>query len=72
MQIIMKKFDINKAKQGDDICTANGQQAKILLFDRCSIKFPLVVILNNKRVYYYTVDGKFYYDKESELDLKML
>lgn len=68
----MKKFNLAKAKLGDEVCTANGQKVAILLFDRDSVKFPLVVILNNKNVYYYTIEGKFYVDKDSELDLKML
>lgn len=67
----MKKFNIEKAKQGNLVVTKSGKEAKILLFDRDNAKFPLVVIVENKDVACYTIDGKFYFDKESENDLKM-
>jgi hypothetical protein len=67
----MRKFNLKKAQNGSDVKTKSGVSAKILLFDRDSNVFPLVVILNNKKVYYYTVEGKFYNDKNSELDLVM-
>ena len=67
----MKKFNLKKAQSGDEVCTKNGDVAKILLFDRDNAIFPLVVILNNKMVYYYTVDGKFYKDRDSDNDLRM-
>lgn len=46
----MKKFDIKKAKKGNLIVTKKGKDAKILLFDRDSKDFPLVVIIENKKV----------------------
>lgn len=67
----MKKFDIEKAKHGNLVVTKSGRDAKILLFDRDNTHFPLVVILGNKDVACYTIDGKFYIDKESDKDLKM-
>lgn len=66
-----KKFDLEKAKTGIDVVTKSGKQAKILLFDRDNSIFPLVVIIGNKNVYYYTIDGKFYKDKDSDNDLIM-
>ncbi|SHF49177.1 DEAD/DEAH box helicase [Dysgonomonas macrotermitis] len=66
-----KKFDLEKAKTGIDVVTKSGKQAKILLFDRDNSTFPLVVIIGNKNVYYYTIDGKFYKDKDSDNDLIM-
>ena len=68
----MKKFNLNKAQAGDDVCTKSGNHAKILLFDRNNSVFPLVVIINNKMVYYYTNEGKFYKDKDSDFDLRMV
>jgi len=67
----IKKFDIEKAKEGAEVCTKSGKSAKILLFDRNYKPFPLVVIINNRTVYYYTNEGKFYRDKDSDNDLVM-
>ena len=68
----MKKFDLNKAQAGDEVCTRNGSPVKILLFDRSSYVFPLVAIINNIKVCCYTVEGKFYADKDSDFDLRMV
>jgi len=68
----MKKFNLDKAKAGGEVCTKSGKTAKILLFDRNYKPFPLVVIINNKTVYYYTIEGKFYKDKDSDNDLRMV
>lgn len=67
----MKKFNIQLAKKGHPVVTSKGKDAKILLFDRDNIKFPLVVIIENKEVACYTIDGKFFADKDSEKDLKL-
>ena len=67
----MSKFDIDKAKQGLPVMTKENKEARILLLDRNNSKFPLVVIIENKDVCCYTINGKFYYDKESDKDLKM-
>ena len=67
----MKKFNLIKAKEGAEICTKNGLPAKILWFDRESNSFPLVVIINNKRVSCFTAEGKFFKDKDSDRDLKI-
>ncbi|MGL5913175.1 MAG: hypothetical protein ACRCZB_03340 [Bacteroidales bacterium] len=68
----MKRFSLKKAKLGNEVCTKSGKKAQILLFDRNSQNFPLVVIIEHKQVRYYTTEGKYYVDKDSELDLKML
>lgn len=67
----MKKFNLEKAKNGEHVTTKGGIPVRILLFDRDSRMFPIVAILNNKKVYYYTEKGKFYIDKDSDLDLVM-
>lgn len=67
----MKKFNLKKAQQGAEVCTKDGHAAKILLFDRDNSTFPLVVIIDNKTVYFYTNEGVFYSNKESDLDLRM-
>jgi hypothetical protein len=66
-----KKFNIKKAETGFEVETKSGQPAKILLFDRDSKYFPLVVTIDNKKVVYYTTEGKFYKDKNSDNDLVM-
>lgn len=67
----MARFNLKKAKNGEEIVTKSGLPVRILLFDRDSRMFPIVAILNNKKVYYYTEKGKFYIDKDSDLDLVM-
>lgn len=67
----MKEFDLEKASSGAEVITKSGKEAKILLFNRSNKTFPLVVILENKNVYYYTEEGKFYKDKPSDNDLIM-
>ena len=59
----MKEFDLEKARSGAEVITKSGQEAKILLFNRSNKTFPLVVILENKNV--------FYKDKPSDNDLIM-
>lgn len=67
----MARFNLIKAQNGDEVCTKNGLPVKILLFDRDSRTFPLVAIINNKKVCCYTSKGKFYLGKDSEFDLRM-
>lgn len=67
----MARFNLKQAKEGGEVITKSGLPARILLFDRDSRFFPLVVIINNKKVYYYTNKGKFYLDKPSDFDLRM-
>lgn len=65
----MKKFDLDKAKKGAEVVTKKGKSVKILHYERDSKKFPLVVIIENKKVENYTLEGKFYDDKDSDKDL---
>jgi hypothetical protein len=67
----MSKFNIEKAKQGVAVVTKSGKDVKILLFDRDNAKFPIVAIIENKEVVCYTIDGKFFFDKDSDKDLKI-
>lgn len=67
----MAKFNLEKAKSGEAVETKKGIPVRILIFDRDSRTFPIVAILNNRKVYYYTNDGKFYLDRSSDLDLVM-
>jgi hypothetical protein len=67
----MKRFNLKKAQAGEAVATKSGKSAKILVFDRSSNDFPLVVIINNRKVACYTVKGKFYKDRKSDYDLVM-
>lgn len=67
----MKRFNLKQAKLGGEVVTKEGKAAKILLFDRSSKDFPLVVIIENKNVFFYTEKGRFYKDKPSINDLRM-
>lgn len=67
----MKKFNLKKAKEGSKVITVSGKDVNVIYFERDSKNFPLVVLIENKKVEQYTLDGKLYTDKDSELDLKM-
>jgi len=64
----MKKFNIKTAKF-NELITKNGKEAKLLYSERASKNFPLVVIIDNMKVEFYTIEGKVYLDKDSEFDL---
>jgi len=65
----MKKFDLTEAIAGKEVVTKDGKLVKILYHERDNDKFPIVAIIENKKVVLYTIDGKFYIDKDSKEDL---
>ena len=65
----MKEFDLEKAKSGCKLVTRSGKKVKVLLFDRNSKLFPIVAIIDNKKVIQVTIEGKYYKDKNSDFDL---
>lgn len=65
----MKKFNLNEAIAGKEVVTKDGKLVKILHHERENDKFPIVAIIENKKVALYTIDGKFYTDKDSKFDL---
>lgn len=65
----MKKFDIKLAKAGKEVCTKDGELVKILYTERDSPHFPVIALINNKDVQFFSKEGKYYIDKDSELDL---
>ncbi len=67
----MSKFSLKKAKAGKDIKIRSGKDAKILLFDRDSRDFPIVAIIENKKIICCTSEGRYYKDKTSDFDLLM-
>lgn len=68
----MKKFNLKKARAGADVCTKSGHSVRILTFDRDNSVFPIVALIENKRVACYTDSGKFFADKDSDNDLRMV
>jgi hypothetical protein len=70
----MKKFNLSEAKAGKKVVTREGKEVKMLHFTREVERFPLVAIIENKRVACYTEEGKFFDDenhKQSKNDLFM-
>ena len=68
----MKKFNLKMVREGADIWTKSGRKVRILAFDRDSQRFPIVALIDNKRVGCYTNSGKFYIDRDSDNDLMMV
>lgn len=65
----MKKFDINQIRSGTEVQTRDGRTAKVIYTKRDNEKFPIVAIIEEKQVHYFTIDGMFYEDKTSPNDL---
>ena len=57
----MKDFNLKSAKDGAKVCTKDGKYVRLLTFDRESTSFPIVGLIENRKV-----------DKDSENDLKMV
>lgn len=68
----MKKFNLKLAKGGAKVCTKSGKEVRILAFDRKSNNFPIVALIENIKLCCYTLEGKFYLDKDSDNDLRLL
>ena len=68
----MKDFNLKSAKDGAKVCTKEGKYVRLLTFDRESTSFPIVGLIENRKVCCYTTAGKYYIDKDSENDLKMV
>ena len=67
----MKKFNLSKAKKGESVITRKGKDVNIICFTRDSKNFPLVVLIENKKIEALTLEGKLYIDKDSDTDLFM-
>ena len=68
----MKKFSLKSSKDGAKVCTKNGKPVRLLAFDRENATFPIVGLIENKKVCCVTIDGKYYADKDSDNDLRMV
>ena len=65
----MKNFNIEDADIDHVIVIREGKNVKILLYDRDSKQFPIVVIIENRKVIQVTKKGKYYLDRNSKFDL---
>ena len=63
----MKKFDLEKAKEGAPVCTRDGRPARIVCWDAIGDDFPIVALITKTRVfdkghfeqgYWYNKDGE--------------
>lgn len=76
----MKKipFNVELAKKGAKVQTANGRDVKILCYNRKSKNYPIVALVQSSNHEYedsivYTIDGKFIENNNSEeFDLVLL
>lgn len=59
----MKPFDLEKAKVGHPVCTRDGEQVRILCFNKEGNDFPIVALIKKGLVestIAYTIDGNYY------------
>lgn len=69
----LEPFDIVRAKAGEPVCTIDGEDVKILCFDRNNKFFPIVALVGYEEIMSsYSSEGKFLLSSEnSEFDLMM-
>lgn len=73
----MKKFNLELAKKGHEVCTRDGRNARIISFDRKNVSgFNIVALIDDNGheiIRTYTKEGYHdtLFDTESDLDLVM-
>lgn len=61
-----KNFDLEAAKAGKPVCTRNGKKARIVCFDRKSMLYPILALIQwyddieLEEISSYTADGKYH------------
>lgn len=50
--------------------TSNGEKVRILCIDRKCLNYPVIAIINDVEVRYFTKTGEYYYEDNSVYDLK--
>lgn len=75
----MKPFDIELAKQGQPVCTRNGDPVRIICFDKVASKsgidYPIVALVtkeDTEQICLYTNDGRFDGNHPDPFDLMMV
>ena len=70
----LKPFDIQKAREGNPVCTRDGRKARIICFDAKGDPCPIIALVEENDIesaYHYDKNGQNAYNK-SKLDLMML
>lgn len=73
----LKPFDIQKAREGNPVCTRDGRKARIICFDKKDNQCPIVALVDyydrkdGEAVTTYTNEGFFCIDKKHPNDLMM-
>lgn len=73
----MKRFNLEKAKAGDPVCTRGGYKARIICFDAKALDYPVIALVEKDNKYEeictYAESGEYNIDRErnSDMDLMM-
>ena len=71
----MKDFDLRAAKRGAAVCTRDGEEVRIICFDRICTIFPIVGLRRNvdneEYVVTFTTDGRKFFTSKDGGDLMM-
>ena len=71
-QYRLEPFDLERAKAGEPVCTVDGEDVKILCFERNKVVYPIVALIgHNESIMTYTRNGKTHKNGESNSDLMM-
>ena len=71
----MKPFDLRAAKAGAPVCTRDGEEVRIICFDRICTIFPIIGLRRNvdneEYVVTFTTDGRKFFTSKDGGDLMM-
>lgn len=71
----MKNFDLAAAKAGAPVCTRDGEEVRIICFDRICTIFPIIGLRRNvdneEYVVTFTTDGRKFFTSKDGGDLMM-
>lgn len=71
----MKNFDLEAAKAGAPVCTRDGEEVRIICFDRISRAFPILALRidsgNEEYTTSFTIDGRRFLAGKCDGDLMM-
>lgn len=72
---MMKPFDLRAAKAGAPVCTRDGEEVRIICFDRICTIFPIIGLRRNvdneEYVVTFTTDGRKFFTSKDGGDLMM-
>lgn len=71
----MREFDLEAAKAGAPVCTRDGEEVRIICFDRISRAFPILALRidsdNEEYTTSFTIDGRRFLTGTTDGDLVM-